>query len=128
MTEFNIEDTVDEILRDRPDDLRKVTDNRRFIKHIKENQVDPKVADISIFGVKSININAILKDNIQNHVIFTIDKLCRMYRSMTYEKLKKYQRKKRNVPISMIWIIIIMFGVIMAVLIVIFLLPQLGVM
>ena len=128
MTEFNIEDTVDEILKDRPDDLRKVTDNRKFIKHIKENQVDPEKADISVFGVKSININAILKDNIQNHVIFTIDKLCRMYRSMTYEKLKKYQRKKRNVPISMIWIIIIMFGVIMAVLIVIFLLPQLGVM
>jgi hypothetical protein len=128
MTEFNIEDKVDEMLKDRPDDLRKVKDNRKFIKYIKENKVKDEKADVPVFGVKSVNVNAILKDNIHDHVIFTIDKLCRMYRSMRLEKLKKYQRKKRNVPINAIWVIIILFGVIMAVLIVLFLLPQLGVM
>ena len=128
MTEFDIGDKVDEILKDRPDDLRRVKDNRKFIRYIKENKVKEGDAEVPVFGVKSVNINAILKDNIQNHSIFTIDKLCRMYRSMTIEKLKKYQRKKRAVPIYMIWIVIMLFAAIMVVIIVLFLLPSLGVM
>jgi len=112
------------MLKDRPEDLRRIRDNRKFISFISENEVTSKEAEVSVFGVKSVNINAILKDNIHNHTEFTIDKLCRMYRSMLYEQLKKYQRKKRNIPFNMFWLLIIVFGVIFAILIILFLLPM----
>lgn len=127
MTEYNIDNRVDDILQGSPEALKKRKVNRKFIKNIQENQVTAEAAEIPVFGVKSVNVNAILKDNIWNRSIFTTDKLCRMHRGMTYEKLKKYQRKKRSVPFPMMWIIILMFVVAVVILVVLFLLPKLGV-
>ena len=126
MTEFKIEDQIDALFKGKPETLKKVKENREFKTFIKENKVSPEYENTMVFGVKSVNYNAILKDNIQDHSVFTIDKLCRMFRNMTYEQLKKYQHKKRSVPFNMIWLLIIMFGVVVAVLVVWFLFSSSG--
>lgn len=126
MTEYNIDDKIDDILSDKPEALRKVKDNRRFKKRIRFRRVVPEHEDISVFGAKSVNINAILKDNLWDRSIFTTDKLCRMFLSATLEQLKKYERKKRTVPLNMMWIVLLMIGVVITVLVVLFLLPRLG--
>ena len=127
MTEFKIEDQIDALFKGKPGVLKKVKENRDFITYIKENKIAPGHDKTLIFGVKSVNYNAILKDNIRDHSVFTFDKICRMFRNMTFEQLKKYQHKKRSVPFNMIWLLIIMFGVAVAVLVFLFLVPKLGV-
>lgn len=127
MTEFDLDDRVDEILKGNPDALKLRRDNRDFISKIEENQIKPEKETIKVFGVKSVNVNAILKDNIWNRSIFTTDKLCRLFLGCTLEQLKKYSKKKRQVPVNMLFLLIILFGVVIAVIVVVFLLPQLGV-
>ena len=128
MTEYkNIGNKVDNLLSERPEALKRVKDNRKFIQTIRNKKIHPNQADVKVFGVKSVNLNAILKDNIWNRSIFTTDKLCRMFLGCTLEQLKKYEKKKRAVPMNMIWIIILIFGIIIVILIVVFLLPRIGV-
>jgi len=62
---------------------------------MKTKKIDSGYENVSVFGVKNVNINAILKDNLLDRSIFTTDKLCRMFLSCTLEQLKKYE--KRNV-------------------------------
>jgi len=126
MAEYNINRKIDELLKDSPETLKKVRDNRRFKKRIRFRRVVPKYDNVKVFGVKSVNINAILKDNLWDRSIFTTDKLCRMFLSMTLEQLKKYEKKKRAVPLNMLWIVLLMIGVVVAILVVLFLLPRLG--
>jgi len=120
MTEYNI----DEILQDKPEALKRVKDNRRFKKRIRVRRVAPSHENVKVFGVKNVNVNAILKDNIWDRSIFTTDKLCRMFLSATLEQLKKYEKKKRAIPLNMLWILLIIFGVIVVILVVLFLLPR----
>jgi len=126
MTEYNIDDSIDNILKDRPEALKQVKNNRRFKKRISNKRVHPDNENVKVFGVKNVNLNAILKDNLWDRSIFTTDKLCRMFLSMTLEQLKKYERKKRAIPLNMLWIIMIMIGVVVVILVVLFLLPRLG--
>lgn len=126
MAEYNVEKDIDKILSDRPEALQRVKDNRRFKKRIKFRRVVPKNENVKVFGVKNVNINAILKDNIWDRSIFTTDKLCRMFLSCSLEQLKKYERKKRVVPLNMMWIVLIMVAVVIVVLIILFLLPRFG--
>lgn len=120
MVEYN----VDEILKDKPEALKRVKNNRRFKKHIRVRRVAPSHENIQVFGVKNVNVNAILKDNLWDRSIFTTDKLCRMFLSATLEQLKKYEKKKRTVPLNMMWIFMILIGVVVAILVVLFLLPK----
>lgn len=122
----NIESKIDQLLRDKPEALKRVKDNRRFKKRIREEKIAKSHEDVQVFGMKNVNINAILKDNLWDRSIFTTDKLCRMFLGCTLEQLKKYERKKRAVPMNMLWIILIMFGVVAVILVVLFLLPRLG--
>ena len=126
MTEYTLNDRIDDFLHDRPEALKRVKDNRRFKKRIQSERVAPEKENIRVFGVKNVNVNAILKDNLWDRSIFTTHKLCRMFLSATLEQLKKYERKKRVVPLNMLWIVLIMIGVVVAVLVVLFLLPRLG--
>ena len=128
MTEFDLNRRIDEILEDRPDALKLRKDNRMFINKLEEQQVDPKEEIVKVFGVKSVNVNAMLKDNIWNRSIFTTDKLCRLFLGCNLEQLKKYEKKKRVMSLNMMWILIIMFGVVIAILVMVFLLPAIGVM
>lgn len=126
MAEFDINDKIDDVLKNKPEDLKRVINNRRFKVKIRKKKVDETAENIPVFGVKNVNINAILKDNLWDRSIFTTDKLCRMFLSYTLEQMKKYERKKRAVPLNMLWIILIMFGVVIAIVLVLFLLPMLG--
>ena len=123
----NVENQVDKLLVERPEALKRVKDNRKFIQTIRNQKIKNSHANVKVFGVKNVNLNAILKDNIWNRSIFTTDKLCRMFLGCTLEQLKKYEKKKRAVPMNMIWIIILIFGIIIVILIVVFLLPRIGV-
>jgi len=129
MTEYeNIsrDKIIDNILQDHPEVLKKVKTNRRFKKKVRENKIIPEKENVRVFGVKSVNVNAILKENLYDRSMWTIDKLCRMYNSMTLEQLKKYERKKRVVPLNMLWIVMVMIGVVVVILVILFLLPRLG--
>lgn len=126
MSEYNIDDAVENVLKNNPETLKKVRNNRQFKKKIKFRRIVPEKENVKVFGVKNVNINAILKDNIWDRSIFTTDKLCRMHLNMTLEQLKKYQSKKRHVPLNMMWIVILMFGVVAVILIIVFLLPKFG--
>jgi len=128
MTEFDLNKQIDKVLEGRPDALKLRRDNREFINEIEEKQVKKDVATIKVFGVKSVNVNAILKDNIWNRSIFTTDKLCRLFLGCTLEQLKKYERKKRTMGINLMWVLIIVFGIVIAIMVMFFLLPMLGVM
>lgn len=126
MAEYNLDQQIDEMLKDKPEALKRVKDNRLFKKRIRFRRVAPEHENVEVFGGKSVNINAILKDNLWDRSIFTTDKLCRMFLSMTLEQLKKYERKRRVVPLNMMWIILIIIGVVAVLLVVMFLLPRLG--
>ena len=128
MTEFDLNKQIDKVLEGRPDALKLRRDNREFINEIEEKQVKKDVATVKVFGVKSVNVNAILKDNIWNRSIFTTDKLCRLFLGCTLEQLKKYERKKRTMGINLMWVLIIVFGIVIAIMVMFFLLPMLGVM
>lgn len=128
MPEYDINKQVEETLKNNPDALKRVRDNRRFKKHIRIRRVAPTHENVKVFGVKNVNINAILKDNIWDRSIFTTDHLCRIFLGCTLEQLKKYERKKRMVSMNMLWIILLMVGVAVVVLVLLFLLPTLGVM
>ena len=128
MVEYNnVDKSIDDLLSGRPEDLRRVKSNQLFKRRIQSSRVAPSAENIKVFGVKNVNLNAILKDNLWDRSIFTTDKLCRMFLSCTLEQLKKYERKKRAVPMNMLWIILIIFGVVAVILVVLFLLPKLGV-
>lgn len=128
MPEYNIEKQVDEILADKPEALKRVKDNRRVKKRIRTQRVSDDAEVVSVFGVKSVNVNAILKDNLWDRSIFTTDKLCRMFLGSTLEQLKKYEKKKRAVPLNILYIVLIMIAVVAVIIVVMFiLLPILGV-
>ena len=127
MSEYNIESQVDQMLAGKPESLKKVKDNRRVKKRIRVRRVSKEAENVPVFGAKDVNVNAILKDNLWDRSIFTTDKLCRMFLSCTLEQLKKYERKKRSVPLNMLWIVLLMVAVVAVVIVVLLVLPSLGV-
>jgi len=108
---------------DLPTELQKVAQNMDFVKEVRDNPIPENKYTVNAFG-KNVDVAGILKDNIWNRSIFTTDKLSRMFLSCRLEQLKKYQAKKRSIPFNMIWLIIILFGVVVAVLVILFLLPR----
>jgi len=118
-TEPKTEDLVDKILEGRsPSEIERVKDNREFIKKIKDKPL-PKGKDIvKVFGVRDVNLNAILKDNIWNRSIFTTDHLCRVVFTMRFEQIRKYLAKKRSKPFDMWFLVIIIIAVVAAIIII----------
>lgn len=123
-SESTLEDKVDNILSSRPEALRKVKDNRAFVKKLKTKKVKDEHDNVQVYGYIDVPINAILKDNIWNRSIFTTDKLCRMHLGATLEQLKKYEKKKRGVPLNFLWIILLILGITIVIVVIIFLLPK----
>ena len=105
--DVTVEDDVDQLFKDRPAELKKITDNQKFLKEIEEKPLPVDVASIPVFGT-SVDFNAILKDNIWNRSAYTVDMLCDMFLHMNIEKMKKYQAKKRKIPMNIIWLMIIL--------------------
>jgi len=108
--DVTVEDDIDQLFKDRPAELKKITDNQKFLKEIEEKPLPVDVASIPVFGT-SVDFNAILKDNIWNRSAYTVDMLCDMFLSMNIEKMKKYQAKKRKIPMNIIWLMIILMMV-----------------
>lgn len=122
-----LKNAVDDIFGSEPVELKKVKDNLDFIKTIKNNPVNPGIGAVKAFGVEVVDVNAILKDKIWDRSIFTVDKLCKMFLKATLEQKKKYLAKKRALEFNYVWLILLIIGVPVALLILIFLLPRLGV-
>ena len=103
--DVKVEEDVDRLFKDRPVELKKIRDNQEFIKEIEDKPLPQSVASIPVFGT-SVDFNAILKDNIWNRSAYTVDMLCDMFLSMNIERMKKYQAKKRKLPMNIIWLIV----------------------
>lgn len=106
----SVEDNVDRLFKDRPMELKKIRDNKAFIKEIEVNPLPVKVASIPVFGT-SVDFNDILKDNIWNRSAYTVDMLCDMFLHMNIERMKKYQAKKRKIQTNLLWILLILMFV-----------------
>ena len=136
-------DEVDELLKrkkDKPGDnvfrkdllskseqLQRTYDNLLFRKKVRDEPL-MKQHDYRVFGVKTVSLNEFLALRMWPRSIYVTDKLLRLVASSKLEALKRYVAKKRAVPMNMIWILIIIFGVVIVIIVVLFLLPSLGVM
>jgi len=124
--EGDIHDKIDGLLSRTPPELQQVNENLDFIKQVKDNPVQKGEAEIEVFGFETVDISSILKMNIWNRSIFTVDKLSKLFLKMTFEQQKKYLAKKRPLDFNWTWIIIMLMGIVVAVLVMVFLLPRLG--
>ncbi|RLF59890.1 MAG: hypothetical protein DRN25_03545, partial [Thermoplasmata archaeon] len=86
----------------------------------------PGTAQKKVFGVETWDINAILKDNIWNRSIFTVDKLCKLFLKADLEQKKKYLKKKNRMEFDYAWLLILIFGVAVAFILIMFLGPRFG--
>jgi len=108
--ERRVEDEVDYLFKDNPNELKKIRDNQQFINEVQNNPLPDDIASIPVFGT-SVSFNNILKKNIWDRSIYTVDMLCDTFVSMTYEQLKKYMAKKRKMPMNILWLMIILMAV-----------------
>ena len=121
-----IHDKIDGLLSRTPPELQQVNENLDFVKQVKDDPLKKEEAEVDVFGFETVDISSILKMNIWNRSIFTVDKLSKLFLKMTFEQQKKYLAKKRPLDFNWTWIIILMMGIVVAVLVMVFLLPRLG--
>jgi len=107
------------------DQLQKALDNFRFQKKVSEK---PILMERRYKGFRGeyVDLGAFLNMRIWPRSIYVTDKLIRLVASAKLEMLKKYIAKKRAVPLNILWILLLMVGIAMAVLVILFLLPNLG--
>lgn len=110
-------DSVAALFKDSPEELKKIRDNEKFIKETEEKPITKEEAEVKVFGA-SVDINAMLKNNIWNRSIYTVDLLCDTFLGMTIAKLIKYQKKKRRDQFDLFWLLIIIMGIAIAVVII----------
>jgi len=114
------------LLNDHPDELKRIQENRAFENKFKSEPIADTHKIIKAFG-KNVNLNAVLKQNIDKRSVFTVDNLCDMFISWRIDQLQKYQKKKRAVDFNWMWIfILIACGLGGVVMVIMFLLPNLG--
>ena len=117
---------VDVLLQGRPEELKRIQENRAFSEKFENNPVKGNAANIDAFG-KNVNINAIIKANLENRSIYTVNSLCDMFLSWRLEQLKKYLAKKRALDFNYTWLIIlIIIGLGGMMFFLFFILPRLG--
>jgi len=128
MVDFSkMEKDIDSVLESsHPEELEMLRENRRFRDDFKKEAIADEHATVKAFG-KSVNLNAVLKKDIDNRSIFTVDNLCDMFLSWRIDQLQKYQKKKRGVDFNWIWLLLLIaIGIGGVVLVIAFLLPSLG--
>lgn len=116
----DVRDDIDYLLDDSPGDLKRIQENRAFIRKAKTKPIPEEDAKVKVFGVKSVNLNAILKKNIEGRNITTVDHLCKMYLDMTIEQRQKYQRRRRKVPFNLLFILLLAIGAAVGLMILLF--------
>ena len=118
---------IDGILSRTPLELKKVNDNLDFVKKISDDPLPVNKYTVDVFGFETVDISAILKKNIWNRSIFTVDKLCKLFLKMDLEQKKKYLKKKRGLEFNYLWLLLLIIGIPAVLLVIIFLLPRLGI-
>ena len=121
---------VDELLMKKTgisSNLEQIRENIVFVDKVQNNPVNTESFNDMVFGVEIMNINPYIEQQALPSSIYFIDKLIRLNTKASLEWMKRYLAKKRHVPIQLIWILIIVFGVIVAIVVVMLLLPKLGV-
>ena len=119
-----VEDDVDILLKDRPDELKRIQENRSFEKRFVSEPIDDENKNIKVFG-KNVDLNAVLKQNIDKRSVFTVDNLCDMFISWRIDQLMKYQKKKRGIDFNWAWLLIlILIGVGGMIFVMIYILPR----
>jgi len=121
----SIHEQIDSVLSRSPIELQQVKDNLEFIKQIKEDPVDPDESTVEVFGFETVDVSAILKNNIWNRSIFTVDKLCKLFLKMDIEQKKKYLKKRRGMDFNYAWLLLLLIGIPIILIIIVFLLPVL---
>jgi hypothetical protein len=108
--------------------LKKIFDNITFAERVKDDPLllkkEYKGNVSNNGGFRVINLNNFLNLRLYPRSIYTTDKLLRLVASARYEQLKKHINQKRKVPMNMLWIIAIIFGVVIAVVVILMLLPK----
>ena len=122
--EDDIDTQVDTVLSRTPLELQKVNENLDFIDEISDEPLKSGEYTVPVFGFETVDISAILKKNIWNRSIFTVDKLCKMFLKMDLEQKKKYLKKKRPLEFNYIWLILLVIGIPIVILIILFILPR----
>ena len=121
-----VDGNVDSLLSERPEERKRIQDNRSFAEDFKKEPIADSHATVKAFG-KSVNLNAVLKKDIDKRSVFTVDNLCDMFLSWRIDQLQKYQKKKRGMDFNWIWLLLLMaIGIGGVVLVIAFLLPSLG--
>jgi hypothetical protein len=126
---FNtIEDELDRMFKERglPPELKVVDDNMNFEKKVESEPVPTGIGNVEVFGYETWDINSILKGNYWRRSIYTTDKLCKLFLKADLNQKKKYLRKRNPVSFNFLWLLLIVVIGIVALLVIIFLLPNLG--
>jgi len=106
-------------------EMQMVDDNMDFEKQVLENPIPPGIGQVDVFG-ETWDINMILKGNYWGRTIYTTDKICKLFLKWNIERQKKYLAKKNPLGFDYTWLILLVIGAVAFVLILIFLLPQIG--
>jgi hypothetical protein len=121
----DVHNAIDDLINQSPIELKKVTDNLAFINKITDKPLEPGKFLVPVFGCEIVDIAAILKKNIYNRSIFTVDKLCKLFLKMDLEQKKKYLRKKRPMDFNYMWLIILLIGIPIVIVVLVLLVPKL---
>jgi flagellar biosynthesis chaperone FliJ len=113
--------------KDIPMELKKVKDNLDFINKVNESNIKKGAVTTEVFGCETVDISSILKMNLWNRSIYTVDMLDKMIAKMTLNQLKKYLPKKGKKGFEYWWLVLlIIMGGIAITLVIVFLLPRLA--
>lgn len=105
-----VDTAIDNLFNEHPVELKKIQDNKKFLKEIEVTPFSVDVASIPVFGT-SVDLNAILKNNIWDRTAYFVDMQCDDFAHITMEQLKKYLAKKRKLPTNLLFILFILMGV-----------------
>lgn len=100
-------------------------DNMDFERNVTENPVPSGLGQVDVFG-ETWDINMILKGNYWGRTIYTTDKICKLFLKWNLHQQKKYLEKKNALGFDYTWLILLVMGGAVALVVILFVLPQLG--
>ena len=125
--ENKVADQIDSILNESPTEIKKIEENLTFIEKITHHNIKKGKKVITVFGAEQFDLSDILKENIWDRSIFTIDTICRMFLNANIEQMRKYLPKKTKKGFEYWWLILLLIiGGAAIILIVLFVLPNLA--
>ena len=118
-----VHDKVDAVLKSRSNrmtikDLQEAKERKDFAKKVEEEPIMTNTMDRKYYNWDVISLGSYIKQMSYPDSIYLTDELIRLSLKADLEMKQKYLDRKRKVPMNMIWILIIFFGNIIAVLII----------